>query len=73
MATKKPKPKAAIPMGDCCATCRYSLPAGVTNDSKPQFLCRRYPPQIGMTGACSFPMMLLEGWCGEFARPEVTT
>ncbi len=56
----------ALP-AECCALCKYYMIGGS--------LCRRYPPQIIITGKgkkggvdyeSRFPPLMPVGWCGEF-------
>ncbi len=54
-----------------CSNCRFSLPM----DSE-QHMCRRFPPNVlvhpapnadqGAQVFCQFPVMLGNGWCGEY-------
>lgn len=52
---------------DECINCKFFMPLQIDGD---QGICRRYPPLV-MQGKdeiiySQFPIMLINGWCGEY-------
>ena len=58
-------------MAACCKDCKFPLPLpGMGRNAKGEevhvSLCRRFPPQIAVNGASTFPVVADTEWCGEF-------
>jgi hypothetical protein len=55
---------------ECCGECRFYKPDSPIRSTGS---CRRYPPAVfrvdslaGLYKTTEFPIMLHDGWCGEF-------
>lgn len=61
-----------------CDTCKFYEPRGEGKDGEgkavPVGACMRFPPQINVQGAFTFPVVGANtSWCGEFRpRPKTT-
>ena len=60
-----------------CKDCEFTMPIGMVRNGNgeetPVNICRRFPPQLNVSGSSTFPIVADGEWCGEFkpkAKPK---